>query len=75
MDAIGLAPVDLNDLRNRLAEMSDAELTQFGKDCRFMMSPKINMGQLPRPEFRLQLKEARDEWRRRHPKPASPSSP
>lgn len=41
--SIGLTPINLDDLRKRLATMTDAKLTQFGKDCRNMMSPRVTV--------------------------------
>ena len=48
--------------------MSDKELRQFGNAARYMCSPKANIGKPPRPEFLIQLEEARVEWLRRHPR-------
>jgi len=63
------ALVDLDALRTRRRKMSDADLVKFGQTARYMCSPKANMGKPPRPEFVLQLNEARAEWVRRHPSP------
>jgi hypothetical protein len=60
--------LDVDALRLRLQRMSDKQLVKFGKAARFMCSPKANLGQPPREAFVIQLKEARAEWRRRHPK-------
>ena len=43
--------------------MSDEELTDFGLAAKFMCRDKV-----PREVFETQLKEAREEWRRRYPK-------
>jgi len=64
-------PIDLEQLRKRLAKMPDAELRKFGEASRFMCPPDANLGQPPRDVLVLQLNEARAEWRRRHPKPAT----
>jgi hypothetical protein len=48
--------------------MTDAELLRFGKDNRYMCSPCANLGTPPLEAFVTQLREARAEWRRRHPK-------
>jgi hypothetical protein len=54
---------ELEQLRTRLRKMSDAQLVSFGKAarslCRDPKCPDV---------FKLQLQEARVEWRRRHPK-------
>jgi hypothetical protein len=60
--------VDIEALRERLRRMTDAELQRFGKDNRYMCSPYANLGKPPLEAFVIQLREARAEWRRRHPK-------
>jgi hypothetical protein len=51
----------------RLREMSDAELIQHGRALRRLARP-LNRN-VPAPEsFVKQLAEAREEWRRRHPR-------
>jgi len=52
----------------RLRKMTDAELLRFGKDNRYMCSPYANLGKPPLEAFVIQQREARAEWRRRHPK-------
>ena len=54
---------ELEQLRTHLRKMTDAQLENFGKAARFLCrDPKC-------PDtFKRQLKEARAEWRRRHPK-------
>jgi hypothetical protein len=53
---------ELEQLRARLRKMSDDELVHFGKGARSLYrDPRC-------PDtFKRQLKEARAEWRRRHP--------
>jgi len=46
--------------------MSDAELRKYGRAARDLSDPKKNFGP-PNPAFKIQLDEARAEWRRRHP--------
>ena len=60
--------IDVKAVRERLQKMNDEQLVKFGKAARYMCSPKANRGRPPREEFVIQLKEARAEWRRRHPK-------
>jgi hypothetical protein len=60
--------VDLEELRARLRKMTDAELLRSGKDAKFMCSPGANFGKPPRECFLIALKEAQEEWRRRHPR-------
>ena len=45
----------LRNLRERLRKMSDAELTKFGKEVRWLSENP----------FQRQLEEARAEWKRR----------
>ena len=60
---------NVDELRERLGKMSDAELRTFGQAAQQMVSPKANRGQ-PRPEvFVIQLDEARKEWKRRKSQP------
>jgi len=60
-------PEDVERIRERLRKMSDHELRKFGRSARDMPDPKKNFGP-PNPAFKIQLDEARAEWRRRHPK-------
>ena len=56
--------VQLRKLRERLCKMSDAELIQFGKTVGNLSGPRVN----PTPDpWKVQLEEARADWRRRHP--------
>jgi hypothetical protein len=60
---------DLDQLRDRLQEISDADLIVFGKQMRGIVYP-LSYGCDGEPvvsAFSIQLDEARAEWRRRHP--------
>ncbi|MGB7434590.1 MAG: hypothetical protein WBR26_09120 [Candidatus Acidiferrum sp.] len=57
--------VGLRKLRERLQAMPDDELVKFGKYARKLCG--IRVSGLPDP-YKLQLDEARKEWRRRYPK-------
>jgi hypothetical protein len=70
---IQIAGFDIEALRARLSKMSDVELIRFGKGARYMCSPWANMNKPPRPEFQIQLDEAKAEWKRRHPKNTEPA--
>ena len=59
---------DIERLRERLRKMSDQELIQFGKDVRYLCSPEANFGKPPLEVWTMQLRDGREEWRRRHPK-------
>ena len=58
--------VQLQKLRECLRLMSDEELVKFGKQVRELSAPRVGVVNDPWP---AQLREARAEWRRRHPKP------
>ena len=55
----------LEKLRERLRLMSDEELIKFGKQVRALSAPRVGVTHDPWP---AQLRLAREEWRRRHPK-------
>ena len=57
--------VELQKLRERLRQMSDEDLIAFGKMVRGLSAPRV--GVIPDP-WKVQLQEARAEWRRRDPK-------
>jgi hypothetical protein len=57
--------IDLDDLRARLRKITDAELIAFGRASRNMCSRGANLGKPPRESFVIQLREAREEWKRR----------
>jgi hypothetical protein len=57
--------VALQKLRESLRLMSDEELIKFGKQVRTLSAPRIGDTHDPWP---AQLRLAREEWRRRHPK-------
>jgi hypothetical protein len=60
---IGTTGDSIEVLRTRLRKMTDAELIQFGTAARSLCEdPKCLE------TFRVQLREAREEWRRRHPR-------
>jgi hypothetical protein len=61
--SITLHHTNLENLRERLRRMSDLELIRYGKAARSLCQDPRG-----REEFEVQLKEARAEWRRRHPK-------
>jgi hypothetical protein len=68
---IQTTPFNVDELRERLQKMSDAELRTFGQAAQRMVSPKANTGQPP-PEVVIQLDEARKEWKRRKSQPRVP---
>ncbi len=57
---------DIEQIRERISKMSDAELRKYGRAARDLADPRKNHGK-PNPAFAIQLAEARAEWRRRHP--------
>jgi hypothetical protein len=58
-------PIDVEELRARLREMSDSVLLEFGQAAKVLCRPGNTD-----PNFPLQLKEAQAEWQRRHPNKA-----
>jgi hypothetical protein len=65
--AIGFKPFDVGEFRAQLRAMAEPELLWIGKSLRNLCNSRN-----PNPVFVVQLKEAREEWRRRHP--TTPSS-
>ncbi len=62
-------PFNVDELRELLREMSDAELRTFGQAAQHMVSPKAHLDQPAREVFVIQLDEARKEWKRRKGQP------
>ncbi len=57
------SPEPIEQIRERILKMSDIELLRYGQAARYMTDHgKSN------PSFRIQLDEARLEWKRRHSK-------
>ena len=65
-DLVGENGLDLEALRAKLRRMTDRELLRLGKSARYMCSPEANLGKEPRKAFVIQLREAVEEWHRRH---------
>jgi hypothetical protein len=59
----------LENLRERLRQMTDDELIKFGKLVRGLSASRV--GVTPDP-WKAQLAEERAEWKRRHPREGSP---
>jgi hypothetical protein len=59
-------PESIEQIRDRIGKMSDAELRKYGRAARNLSDPKKTFGP-PNPAFQVQLDEVRAEWRRRHP--------
>ena len=62
---VGTTHFDVEEFRKRIQKLNDTELIRFGKAARYMADPANGTVE---PIYRLQLKECRAEWRRRHPK-------
>jgi hypothetical protein len=60
---IELNPTALEDIRAPLRKMTDLELRQYGQAAKSLAD---HFG-TPNQAFKIQLDEARAEWRRRHP--------
>jgi hypothetical protein len=67
-------PESIEQIRERILKMSDAELRKYGRAAHDSSDRKKTFGP-PDPAFQIQLDEARAEWRRRHPAPAGRRSP
>jgi hypothetical protein len=67
-------PDSIEQIRERIRKMSDAELRKYGRAARNLSDPKKTFG-LRNPAFQVQLDEARAEWRRRHPAASGRRSP
>jgi hypothetical protein len=57
--------IHLYRLRERLRAMSDEALITFGKQTRLLCGIRVSGTADP---YKIQLREARQEWRRRHSK-------
>jgi hypothetical protein len=68
MGSVNVNGFNIPQLRTHLRGMSDDELLKFGKAAKSLCDPKTNYGRPPREVFMIQLREAREEWRRRHPR-------
>jgi hypothetical protein len=55
----------------QLRKMSDKNLLKCVGILAFLCSPKRDHGEPPKEVWVLELKKARSEWRRRHPKAVS----
>jgi len=67
-------PESIEQIRERISKMSDAELRKYGRAAQDLSDPKKNFG--PRSlTSQVQLDEARAEWRRRHPAAAGRRNP
>jgi hypothetical protein len=70
MQGISAQDDDLERHRERIRNMTDKQLLEHGRACRYMCTPEANLGKPPRDGSVIHLKEARAEWRKRYPKPA-----
>ena len=66
---IQTTPFNVDELREHLRKMCDAELRTFGQAAQRMVSSKANPGQPPPEVFVIQLDEARIEWKLRKSQP------
>jgi hypothetical protein len=55
-------------LRARLRAIPDSQLLQVGQAAKMLCSTETNLGEPSLEIYAVQLREAREEWRRRHPK-------
>ena len=64
--SVGFRQRTIEEIREELRQMSDAELLKHGKSLRALCKPDP-LGHVHE-AWSIHLKEARDEWQRRHPK-------
>jgi hypothetical protein len=65
---VGQTEFSAEDFRKRIQAMSDEKLLETGKACASLADPKQAADKRTvRQVYVLQLKECREEWRRRHP--------
>jgi hypothetical protein len=58
----------VEDFRTRLQAMSDEKLIRYGKAAEYMADPRNSTDRRSVEHvFTIQLRECREEWRRRHP--------
>jgi hypothetical protein len=57
--------INLDAIRERIAKMTDLEVEAYGQAAAWMAEHST------RKTWKVQLEEARAEWRRRHPKSAT----
>ena len=67
---IGFQEFDLQQFRNQIAKMPEAELISLGRCLRSLCAPRVVSPN--KSTFDIQLEECRAEWRRRHPAKQSP---
>jgi len=59
----------VEDFKKRIQAITDDQLIRFGKAAAYMADPKNSADRRSvEPVFKIQLRECREEWRRRHPK-------
>jgi hypothetical protein len=56
---------NLEEMKDRLSAMGNAELLRVGQTAKYMVTPEANAG-LDRDAYLVWLREARAEWNRRH---------
>jgi len=69
--SVALEDFDEEKERAHLRKLSDEELIREGQAARYMCSPTANFGKPPREVYVIALRIAKEEWRRRHPKPTT----
>jgi hypothetical protein len=72
---IGEATSTVEDFRKRIQALSDDQLIRFGKAARYMADPRNSAnGRSVEPVFKIQLRECREDWRRRRSRAHSSAS-
>lgn len=64
---VAIAPWDVEEFRERIRKMPDAQLIRYGKATRYMVDPRKSADKKTVLDVhRVQLQECIAEWKRRH---------
>jgi hypothetical protein len=67
---VTIADWSVEEFRQRIRKLTDAELIRYGKAARYMTDPRNSADKKTVLDVhRVQLQECVAEWKRRHPKP------
>jgi hypothetical protein len=67
---VTIAEFSVEEFRQRIRKLTDAELIRYGKAARYMTDPRNSADRKTVSDVhRVQLHECIAEWKRRHPQP------
>jgi hypothetical protein len=67
---VTIAEWDVEEFKQRIRKMTDAQLIRYGKAARYMTDPRNSADKKTVLDVhRVQLQECIAEWKRRHPNP------